>query len=212
MGLSLGPAELVPEPEMPAAPAPVETMVPAPAPAPVAGPPTAAPAPAPAPTAAPEQPVATPQKPEPEPLPPPRVEPAPQPEVAPEPEPDPFADVEEEPIEWHPVADGTPTREHQIRSARTMVAAGGVMGVGSLILLLAGRVESNKPECMFGLDDCADAPRREVTRGLFIGGGLAAAGAVALVTAGLVRMSKLRAGVFADADTETAGITLSGRF
>lgn len=203
-GLSLGPAaELVPEPE--GQPAPVEQteQAPPPTPAPVAGPPAATPAPAPAPEVASPEAVAQPE-------PPPEPQPEPQLEPQPEPEPDPFAD--EEPIEWHETIDATPTREDKIRVARTMIAAGGVMGVGSFILLIAGRVEKNKPECMFGLDSCADAPRREVARGLYIGGGLLAAGAIGLVTTGLLRMHKLRAGVFADKGTETAGITLSGRF
>ena len=194
---------MVPEPEAPveAAPPPTE-QAPPPTAAPVAGPPTAAPAPSPAP----EPTLAAP--PEPQPL----AQPHPQPEPGPEPEPDPLAVSDDEPIEWYPTVDATPTREQKIRTARTMIAAGGVMGVGSFILLVAGRVEANKPECMFGLESCADAPRREVARGLYIGGGLLAAGAIGFVTAGLLRMHKLRAGVFADADTETAGVTLRGRF
>jgi hypothetical protein len=94
--------------------------------------------------------------------------------------------------------------------ARTMLALGGVAVVGSIGLLIAASVEKRKPECNFGLDDCAAAPRHGLATTLGITGGLFAAGGAALIGVGAHRLRKLRAAVAIE-DGEVA-LLVSGRF
>jgi hypothetical protein len=101
-------------------------------------------------------------------------------------------------------------RDFQRERANTMIAIGGVAEIGALVMLLAAAIEQRKPDCDFGLPDCADAPRRGVTMGLGIGGGILALGGAALLGVGIHRLRKLNARIAVD--DRTVGFTLSGRF
>ncbi len=113
------------------------------------------------------------------------------------------------------LAPPTPTEEIERRAAietraRTLIAMGGVAEVAAIGLLIATGVENSKPDCNFGLDDCADAPRPKLAAGLGITGGIMAAGGAALIGIGVHRLRRLRAEI-AVADGEVAFV-LSGKF
>ncbi|MBX7080521.1 MAG: carboxypeptidase-like regulatory domain-containing protein [Nannocystaceae bacterium] len=100
--------------------------------------------------------------------------------------------------------------ERKIERAGLMIAAGSVAALGGLLMIVAAGVEANKPECMFGLDDCANAPRPEFARALGIAGGVVLAGGAALVGVGIARRHRLRAQL--RGDWTSIGVTVSGRF
>lgn len=100
--------------------------------------------------------------------------------------------------------------EQKVRRTRGALAAGAVAAVAGGILLIAAHAERKKPECDFGLDDCADPPRRGVTRGLGISGAVLLFGGGALAGWSAIRLTRLRTEIWTR--DRTAGVTLSGRF
>ncbi len=100
--------------------------------------------------------------------------------------------------------------ERKIERARLVIAGGSVAALGGLLMIVAAGVEANKPECMFGLDDCANAPRPAFARALGIAGGVVLAGGAALIGVGIARRHKLRAKL--RGDLTSIGVTVSGRF
>ena len=101
-------------------------------------------------------------------------------------------------------------RFRRTQRARTMVAGGGVAGVGALLMLIGAVVEQRKPDCDFGLETCDDAPRPGVTTGLAIGSGILAAGSAALIGLGVHELRRLEAEV--QFDEQTVMLRLGGRF
>lgn len=101
-------------------------------------------------------------------------------------------------------------RERRERRAQVMLSGGAIAAVAGLLLLVGAGVEHNKPACKFGLDDCANAPRPRLAKGLAVGGALAVVGGAVLVGFGAHRLRKLRAGVQADATS--AALVVHGRF
>jgi hypothetical protein len=199
----------VPEPAPPTAPAPAPAPV-EPAPvesAPVEGAPVETapvePAPAEAPVA--EAPAEVPAE-----VPaeaPPAAEPTPAPVLD-------DADPYDDEVTEAEVASATPSdadrREIQIRRSQTAIAAGSIAALGGFVLIIAAGVEGAKPDCKFGLDDCANAPRPRLTTGLGIGAAVLLAGGAALLGVGIYRLRRLRASVAVDG--RSAGLVLSGRF
>jgi hypothetical protein len=112
------------------------------------------------------------------------------------------------------VAAATPTeadiREIKLRRAQSMIAVGAVAALAGFVMAVAAGVEHAKADCKFGLDDCANAPRPAVTKGLGIGGAIGLVGGAALVGIGVYKLRKLRASVAVDG--RSAGVVLSGRF
>lgn len=101
-------------------------------------------------------------------------------------------------------------RAWERQRANTMIAAGGVAGVGALVMLLAAAIERSKPDCKFGLPDCADAPRPAVAIGLGVTGGLFALASAALIGTGVHRIRKLNARI--SVDDRAMALVVSGRF
>ena len=101
-------------------------------------------------------------------------------------------------------------RETTRRRANAMIAAGGILEVAALVMLLAAAVEHRKPACKFDLQTCADPPRPNVTRGLGIAGGVFAAGGAILIGVGVHRRLQLKARVQASDRGLALGVT--GRF
>jgi hypothetical protein len=113
------------------------------------------------------------------------------------------------------VSPPTPTvvldrRTAEERSARTMLAVGGVGAVGALGLIVAGIVEGAKHECMFGLEDCARAPRPALAAGLGITGAVLAVGSGTLLGVGTYRLRKLRARI--EVEDGAVAFVVGGRF
>ncbi|MEM6990396.1 MAG: hypothetical protein AAF721_07865 [Myxococcota bacterium] len=106
--------------------------------------------------------------------------------------------------------DDTAERNREITRARTMLAAGGLSGVASVLLLIAAGVEASKPACKFGLETCDSGPRKGVAAGLGVTGAIAGLGAAALITVGVRRLRRLKVGVMGD--EQSASVTLRGRF
>jgi hypothetical protein len=94
--------------------------------------------------------------------------------------------------------------------ARTLIATGSVAGAAALFMLIGAAVEANKPECKFDLDDCAAAPRPNVTRGLGIGGAVLAIVGGTLIGVGVHKLRKLRARV--ELDDRAVALVVGGRF
>lgn len=101
-------------------------------------------------------------------------------------------------------------RETKIRRAQTMIAAGSIAAIGGFVMAIAAGIEGAKPDCKFGLDDCDNAPRPNVTAGLAVGATLGLAAGAALLGVGIYKLRKVRASVVADG--RTAGLVISGRF
>ncbi len=101
-------------------------------------------------------------------------------------------------------------REAKIRRAQTMIAAGSIAAIGGFVMAIAAGIEGAKPECKFGLDDCSNAPRPNVTAGLAIGATIGLAAGAALLGVGVYKLRKVRASIVADG--RTAGLVISGRF
>ena len=100
--------------------------------------------------------------------------------------------------------------ERKLARAQTMIAAGSVAGVGALVMLIAAGVEHNKPPCMFGLDDCSNAPRPAVATGLAIGGALLLGVGATLIGFGAAKQRRLRMGM--RGDRTQVSVAISGRF
>jgi hypothetical protein len=98
-------------------------------------------------------------------------------------------------------------RDEEAR-ARTMMSIGGVLAVGALGLLIGAGVERAKHECMFGLDDCPSAPRRNLAIGLGVSGAIAAVTGGVLIGLGIHRVRRLRASI-AVQDGEVAFVALT---
>lgn len=101
-------------------------------------------------------------------------------------------------------------REAKIRRAQTMIAAGSIAAIGGFVMAIAAGIEGAKPECKFGLDECSNAPRPNVTAGLAIGATIGLAAGAALLGVGVYKLRKVRASIVADG--RTAGLVISGRF
>jgi hypothetical protein len=101
-------------------------------------------------------------------------------------------------------------REKVERRAAVMLATGAISAIGGFVMVIAAGIEANKPPCMFGLDDCSNAPRPAVAKGMGIGGAVLMAGGAALITFGALSRRRLRAAVAAD--SQSVGVTLRGRF
>ncbi|HWB73365.1 MAG TPA: carboxypeptidase-like regulatory domain-containing protein, partial [Nannocystaceae bacterium] len=76
-------------------------------------------------------------------------------------------------------------RDKLERRSSTMIAAGAVSALAGFVMVVAAGVEANKAPCKFGEDDCANAPRPAVAKGMGIGGALALAGGATLVLVGV---------------------------
>jgi len=101
-------------------------------------------------------------------------------------------------------------REREITRGQTMIAIGSVAAMGGLFMIMGAGVEAAKPDCKFGLDDCSNAPRPAVARGLGIGGAVLVAGGSTLLGFGIHTLRRARAGFVVDG--QTAGIVIRGKF
>lgn len=101
-------------------------------------------------------------------------------------------------------------RDREEAQARTMLAAGGILEVGALALLIGAGAERAKADCKFGLEDCPSSPRPGVALGLGLVGGLFAAGGAALLGVGAHRLRRLRASVAVE--DGALAVLVAGRF
>lgn len=101
-------------------------------------------------------------------------------------------------------------RRDEATRAQTLMSIGGVSAIGGVLLLIGAAVENAKRDCLFGQDECAAAPRPQVTRGLAVTGALFTAGGAALVGLGVHKHRRLRASI--SADDRSAALVISGRF
>lgn len=100
--------------------------------------------------------------------------------------------------------------DRKLARAQTMIAAGSVAGVGALVMLIAAGVEHNKPKCMFGLEDCSNAPRPAVATGLAVGGALLLGVGATLIGFGAAKQRRLRMAM--GGDRTQVSVAISGRF
>jgi hypothetical protein len=101
-------------------------------------------------------------------------------------------------------------RDRQLRRASSLIAGGAVAATVGLVMLIGAGTEAAKPDCKFGLDSCANAPRPAIARGLGIGSAIALAGGAAMIGFGLHRRHRLQTSFGADANS--VAMTVAGRF